>query len=203
MRPTTLQEVETTIKQMKEEKTPRPDGFTINFFHSCWDLIKHEIWEIVEESHHNQRILLAINATFLTFIPKDPKVSTPDKFMPICLCNVFYKIITKVVANHLKPLLPSLISLEQNGYVEGEQILDGIILDHEVIHSLKLTKNPSMLFKLDLSKAFDELNWTYNEKTLLAFGFDHSWTRWILILITTTFFSILINGVPSKPFNPS
>ena len=158
---------------------------------------------MVEESRHNQKILPALIATFLTLIPKEANVSTPKKFRPISLCNVLYKIITKVIANHLKPLLPSLISPEQTGYVEGHQILDGIILSHEVIHSLKITKKPSMMLKLDLSKAFDKLNWNFIGKVQKAFGFDHSWIKWILILITTPFFSILINGIPSIPFNPS
>ena len=70
MRSITLQEVEKTINQMKKEKAPSLDGFTVNFFHSCWDMLKHEIWEMVEESHRNRKILPALNATFLTLIPK-------------------------------------------------------------------------------------------------------------------------------------
>ena len=65
------------------------------------------------------------------------------------------------MANRLKPLLPLLISLEQSTYVEGRQILDGIILSHEVVHSLKTSKTPSMILKLDLSKAFDKLSWFF------------------------------------------
>ena len=143
---------------MKEDKALGLDGFTVNFFHVCWDMLKYEIWDMVEESWCNQNILLALNATFFTLIPKEGNVSTPDEFRPIALYNVLYKIVTKVIANHLKPLLPSLISLEQTGYVKGRQILDGIILAHEVIHSLKITKNPSMMLKLNLSKSFDKLN---------------------------------------------
>ena len=43
MRVITLWEVETTVSQMKEDKAPGPDGFTVNFFHACWDMLKHEI----------------------------------------------------------------------------------------------------------------------------------------------------------------
>ena len=95
-------------------------------------------------------LLPSLNATFIALIPKFDQASTPEKFRPIALCNVIYKIISKVIANRLKPLLPILISPEQKGYVEGRQILDGIILTHEVIHSLKQTKNPGMLLKIDL-----------------------------------------------------
>jgi hypothetical protein len=87
--------------------------------------------------------------------------------------------------------------------VEGRQILDNVILAHEVIHSLQKTRTPGMLLKLDLSKDFDKLSWDYMQAMLLAFGFDPSWVDWILNLTSSTFFSILINGVPSLPFSPS
>jgi hypothetical protein len=81
--------------------------------------------------------------------------------------------------------------------------MDSVILAHEVIHSLQKTKTPSMLLKLDLSKDFDKLSWEFMRAMLLAFGFDHIWVTWILNLTSSTFFSLLINGVPSKPFSPS
>ena len=105
--------------------------------------------------------------------------------------------------NRLKPLLPLLISSEQSGYVEGRQILDGIILAHEVVHSLKTSKILGMILKLDLSKSFDKLSWDFIEKMLLAFGFCQEWVRWILSLISLAFFSILVNGSPSSTFSPS
>lgn len=148
-------------------------------------------------------ILPSLNATFITLVPKLYQAATPEKFRPIALCNVIYKIISKVIANRLKPLLPLLISPEQTGYVEGCQILDDIILTHEVIHSLKQTKNPGMLLKIDLSKAFDKLSWSYMRQILAAYGFSPTWIRWVMSLISSSFYSILVNGLPSRPFSPS
>ena len=85
-------------------------------------------------------------------------IATPANFLPISLCNFIYKIITKFIANRLKPLLPSLISPEQSSFVEGCQILDGIITTHEVIHSLKLFASPGMIIKLYMAKAFDKVS---------------------------------------------
>jgi hypothetical protein len=87
--------------------------------------------------------------------------------------------------------------------VEGRQILDSVILAHEIIHSLHSTKTQGMLLKLDLSKAFDKLSWSYLRSNLLAFGFDPTWVSWIVNLTSSALFSILINGVPTKPFSPS
>eukprot|EP00253_Pinus_taeda_P025114 PITA_25114 len=85
-----------------------------------------------------------MNATFITLIPKEAHSNTLDKFQPISLCNVIYKIVSKIVASRLKMLLPLLISLEQSGYVEDGQITDGIILTHEISHSLKHSKKSAI-----------------------------------------------------------
>jgi len=173
------------------------------FFHKFWDLIKFEVWQVVEESRTLRWLYPGLNATFIALIPKGEDSITPDKYRPIALCNLIYKIISKVIATRLKPLLPLIISPEQSGYVEGRQITDGIILTHEIIHSLKQTKKPGMLLKLDLSKAFDSLSWVYIQKILLAFGFAHTWVRWIYNLLSSAFFFVLINGIPSATFRPS
>ena len=104
---------------MIEGKYLGPNGFPMNLFHHLWDLIKLEVWKIVEDSTVSRRILLDFNATFLILIAKCKGVDSLDKFRPIILCNVIYKIITMVITNRLKPLLPGLISLEQTGFVEG------------------------------------------------------------------------------------
>jgi hypothetical protein len=202
-RPISKEEVDKAVKDMPPGKAPGPDGFTTDFFHHCWDIIGQDVWEVVEESRSSGQVLQAFNATFLTLIPKEERVTNPKQFRPIALCNVIYKIITKVIANRLKPILPFIISKEQAGYVEGRQIMDSVILANEVVSSLKTTKTPGMLIKLDLSKAFDRANWQYLRAILKSFGFDHAWVHWILNLTSSAFFSILVNGVPSRPFSAS
>lgn len=114
-----------------------------------------------------------------------------------------YKIISKILANRLKPLVPSLISGEQSGYVEGRQILNNIIQAHEVVHSLTSKRQGRMIMQLDIAKAYDKVNWMYIKKVLIAFGFDHIWVRWVMALVTSSSFSILVNGSSSKIFSPS
>ena len=88
-----------------------------------------------------------------------------------------------MVANCLKPLLPLIISPKQMGYIEGIKILDGIILAHEFIHSIKVNSSPGMVLKLDLSRAFNKLRWDFIKNMLLSFWFSHEWTYWISSLV--------------------
>jgi hypothetical protein len=81
--------------------------------------------------------------------------------------------------------------------------MDNIILVHEIIHSFKSTRTSCMLIKLDLSKSFDCLSWRYMQSLLETFRFDKDWIHWIMKITSSTFFSILVNEVPSKPFMPS
>ena len=103
-------------------------------------MLKNEVLDIVEESRKKQWVLPIFNSTHLTLIPKEVRVDHLGKFHPISLGKVTYKIISKVVANRLKPLLPLLISPEKYGYVEGCQILDVIMLAYKITHSLKNSK---------------------------------------------------------------
>jgi hypothetical protein len=123
---------------MPNGKSPGPDRFTLEFFKTYSEIFKHDIYRVVEYYRRSSSILQALNSTFITLIPKEKVAKTLDRYIPIALCNVVYKIISKVIENRLKPLLSTLVSQEQEGFMEGTQIMDNIIHAHELIHTLKL-----------------------------------------------------------------
>lgn len=112
---------------MQNGKTPGLDGFNVDFFKACWNIVKQDILNVVEDSRMNRTFLKVLSTSFISLIPKQDHAQTSDKFRPITLCDAVYKMISKVVSNRLKPLLPNLVSREQYGYVEGRQILNNII----------------------------------------------------------------------------
>jgi hypothetical protein len=88
LRPITLEEVYQVLQDTPKGKAPGLDGFTSDFFHHYWQMIKEEVWEIIEDSRILGQVLLALNANFLNLIPKEGKINHPKQFQPISLCNV-------------------------------------------------------------------------------------------------------------------
>jgi hypothetical protein len=75
-------------------------------------MLREEVWKLVEESRSSRKVLLALNSTFLTLIPKEERATNLKNFRPITLCNVIYKIISKVIALRIKLIIPFIISKE-------------------------------------------------------------------------------------------
>ena len=154
----TAEEVEITIKDMAPLKAHGPNGMPPLFFQTYWPDIGTDITQVVLSSLNSGSILKAINHTFITLIPK---VKNPEKvtdFQPISLCNVIYKIISKVIANRLKPRLNSIISKTQSAFIANRLIIDNVLIAFESLHHMMtscLGKKSFMALKLDMSKAYD------------------------------------------------
>ena len=148
-------------------------------------------------------MLRALNSTFLALIPKGDGADRLSQFFPISLCNVTYKIISKLIAERLKKWLTFLISEEKTGFMEGHQILDGVVVATETIHSMANSKDKAMFIKLDMAKVYDRVHWSFLQKVLGAFGFEDEWIDWVMSCVNSTSFSVLINGEHSDLFGAS
>lgn len=162
-----------------------------------------DLLEVVQESQRNKQMLWTLNATFLALIHKCDGADRLSQFCPISLCNVIYKIISKLIVERLKKWLKGLISEEQSGFVEGQQILDGVVIATETIHSMATSKEKAMFIKLDLAKAYDRVRWSFLQKVLGAFGFATEWIQWVMSCVSSTSLSMLINGDHNKLFGAS
>jgi hypothetical protein len=102
------------------------------------------------------------NSSFLSLLPNYFGASSLNHFRPISLCNISYKIFSKIIANRLNPLLRSLILLNQGGFVVGHHIWDNFILVQEAIHANSSREESSMAIKLDMANAFDRVEHNFS-----------------------------------------
>jgi len=154
----TLGELEDTLKCFSKDKSPGPDGWSIEFYLAFFELIGPDLLSMVEESRVSGWMEVTISSTFIALILKVDNPSTFADFCPISLCNCLYKIIAKIIANRLKPILSMHIVPEQFVFLKDRQIHEAIGTAQEVLHSLHSRKDKGMIMKVDLSKAFDRVN---------------------------------------------
>ena len=116
---------------------------------------------MVTKSQACQKIGGSTHSAFLALIPKEKGANSFNRFRPISLCNIGYKLITKVIANRLKLILPKIIPESQGGFIQGRQIVDNFTLVQEAIHSSLSRNEKGMVIKLDLANAFDRVRHSY------------------------------------------
>lgn len=147
-----------------------------------------------------------LNKTHIALISKVPNPENTSQFKHISLCNNSYKILSKVLSNRLKTILPNIISYHQNAFVPSRQIHDNLFVAHEAYHYLKLKKKGKrceLALKLDMNKAYDRVEWDFLEETMLRMRFDISWVALVMSCVGTTSLSMLVTGKSGKFFNPS
>ena len=113
----TLQDVEGVLKGFKKDKSLGPDGWPVEFYVHFFDLIGKDILNVIEDSRLDGRVTGALNATFITLIPKCDKPTTLGDFRPISLCNLIYRTISKLATIRLKVILDKAISRHQFGFL--------------------------------------------------------------------------------------
>jgi hypothetical protein len=198
------EEVLEALSSLGSTKAPGPDRFTALFYKKYWHLIKKEVLVCVDHFFSNHCLLSEQNESFIALIPKASGSHTAHQFRPISLCNIVYKIISKILANRLKTTLPKIISPLQSAFVPKRNIQDNIILAHELLHSFKAKRGKGgfMFLKMDMEKAFDRMEWSFLLAIMEKLGFSQTWLSWIKICISTPSLSILLNGSPFGCISP-
>lgn len=151
-------------------------------------------------------IMEGLNETNIVLIPKKKNPSTITELLPIALCNVLMKIITQVLANRFKELLDFVISDTQSAFISGRHISDNVMISYEVMHYLKrkrFGKEGYMALKLDMSKAYDRIEWGFLEAMLRNMGFSEKWVHLVLQCVTTVFYNIVHGENEMGPIVPS
>ena len=148
----------------------------------------------------------SLNETYKCLISKVKNPQKITKFRPISLCNVIYKIISKVLANYLKKVLAVVIDESHSAFVSGRLITDNVLVAFETMHSIdqrRKGKEAFVAIKLDISKAYNRVEWVYLEVMMKKMGFLEKWISLTMMCVTTVTYSVLINGEPKGRITPS
>lgn len=193
--PVTPEEIQSALHALPNDKVSGPDGFTKEFFIAAWPIIGKEFIIAVQSFFLFGFLPTGINATILTLIPKTEEAKTMKEFRPIACCNLIYKVISKVLARRLKTILLEAIETNQTAFIEDRLLLENVLLATELVNGYhRISNSNRATVKLDISKAFDTVRWSFITAVLRAMGLPAQFVLWIRTCISTASFSVAVNG---------
>ena len=150
----------------------------------------------VKKIFRTKNIPKNLNKTLIALIPKQLGPESINHYRPISLCNTIYKIVTKILVNRLKHLMPTLVSPSQTAFISGRRGTDNVIIAQELVYTIERKKGKAgfMILKIDLEKAYDRLEWSFVRSMLVSLGFHPDTMELILSCISSTLASLLFNG---------
>lgn len=199
------EEIKSAVFDMGAFKAPGPDGLSAHFFQSQWDVVCGLVCDLINRLWRNPREIEHINHTTTSLIPKVDQPSKMAEFRPISLCNVIYKILSKVITNRLKGEMAHLVLPQQCSFIKGRQGSDNIIIVQEAIHTMRTCRKGDgyVVIKVDMEKAYDRVDWGFLEFTLQRLGLNTAFIELIMGCVSTTTMRVQWQGTMSTSFKPT
>jgi hypothetical protein len=141
-----------------------------------------------------------ITKGLISFIPKEGDKADLNYWRPITLLTAAYKIFAKTLQLRLQLILKDIISPEQTIFVPLRFIIDNIVLTQEVLHWAKTSRQPTVFFKLDFSKAYEKISWRFLFLTMNKMEVSEDFIRWVKLLFGNVSAAVNPNGCPSGRF---
>ena len=198
--PFSAEELDGVVKFMKPDRAPSPDGFNGLFVKTCWPIIKEDFLKLCNDFYSGTSSLESINGSYITLVPKNHSPESVNDFRPISLTNTCLKFLTKILANRLQKVITTTIHDNQYGFIQGRTIQDCLAWAFEFIFQCQQSKNKCIILKIDFDKAFDTLDHNAILQVLEAKGFPSLFIKWVKEILSSGSSSVLLNGVPGKPF---
>lgn len=194
-------EILTALNSMSRNKSPGSDGLTVEFYMKFWSIFDDIFFQLFECIFNEEKMSRSMRLGHITLIYKKKGNKNKLKnWRPINLLNVDYKILSRIMSNRLKSVLPHIISPEQTACVIRRDIADTIVTIKDIIDISEIEKSEGYLLKIDQEKAFDRVSHNYLFKVLEAMGFGNIFCKWIRIFYTDIYSAVKSNGHVTKYF---
>jgi mannosylglycoprotein endo-beta-mannosidase len=165
-------EVHAAICQLPSDKAPGPNGFTGAFFKKCWPIIKFDVMRaILQFNNLHVANLHWVNSANIVLLPKKEGAEEINDYRPISAIHAIAKIIAKMIASRIAPLMDDLVSNAQSAFIKKRSIPDNFLYVRNLARRLHKSKCPTLLFKLGIRKAFDSVRWEFLLELLKRHGF--------------------------------
>ncbi|KAJ0471319.1 putative RNA-directed DNA polymerase [Helianthus annuus] len=201
--PFSVEEIKAAVWDCDGDRAPGPDGFNFKFIKRCWSSLREDLVKLFNKFYETGTLNSCCTSSFIALIPKVKDPVSPANFRPISLIGVINKVISKVLVNRLKGVVGKLISEQQSAFLAGRNIMDGPLVLNEVLSWLKKSKRSGMYFKVDISKAYDSVNWSFLDSIMFQMKFPNRWRKWIMATLVSARASVLVNGSPTREFECS
>jgi hypothetical protein len=173
---------------MQNGRITGPEGLHALFYKKFWAICGDDITREVLQALNTGVIPDGWNDMTIVLIPKVEGPESITQYRPISLCNVIYKIISKMLAIRLKGILPKVISPVQSAFVPRRLITDNVLVAYECIHTIKNKRsgsNGACALKLDMHKAYDRVEWIFLENMMRRMGFAERWISLMMACVSS------------------
>ena len=189
-----------TIKDMNSSRVPGIDGIPVEFYVKYWSIIKDDITEVMKNIVKGTLLKENQRKAIITLIPKEGDLNLLKTWRPVSLICCDVKIVAKILAKRIGPLLYSLLS--ENQYcIIGKSIKDCNNKIRDIMFYSGTNKSSGAIINIDWEKAFDRVNWEFLVKIMRKMRFPESIIVWIMTLYSGIQSLVLVNGYFTDSFD--
>jgi len=189
------EEITQVLFSMPRNKAPGPDGFPVEFFIEAWAIVKSSVVAAIREFFISGNLPRGFNATAITLIPKVTGADRLTQFRPVACCTTIYKVITRIISRRLKLFIDQAVQANQVGFIKGRLLCENVLLASELVDNFEADGETTRgCLQVDISKAYDNVNWEFLINILKALDLPLVFIHWIWVCISSASYSIAFNG---------
>jgi len=198
--PITLEEIYQAIKTGKPHKAPRYNGICLEFLKKTWETTKEGLLQIVNEMYTEELISEYRKFGIIVCIPNQLHATQVEHYRPLTIRNTDYKLVTRIIANRLRPWMQDLLQSSQHCGLMGNTVFEAVATIRDAVANAEVTRSPLCVLTIDFQGAFDNLSHEYLFEVLCKYGFGERFRKRIWNIYNNSTSSVLINVYRSFPF---